>query len=581
MQGYFKTRLFVLLLAASWSALVLGQAAPGQGSIPTTEAKAPSAETAVIALDAGRSHLVQAPWPVKTVSVSNPDVADVQAIAPNRVVILGKSVGSTDFILWSEDGEVWKARVDVVADLRQLEAMLAKTFPDSRLQLSQTRDVLVVSGSLARADQAKQLDELLEAAGFRFIDTTRLVGVQQVQIQVRMAEVSRTAIRTLGFNAFAVGDDAFGALTLGSAAGGVLNPTSIGVPENTPAIPDLPFAFTDPVRASPLVTLFGGLTEQNVMLFVQALAEDQYLRILAEPNLVALSGEEARFLAGGEFPVPVVQGGTGGGSTSISVEYKEFGVSLSFRPTVIGDAKIRLRVAPEVSDISDTGAVEIEGFRIPSIVTRRAETTLELSSGQTFAMAGLLSNRKSARNSRIPLLGDLPIIGALFRSVRYERGETEMVVLVTASLVEPLSVSKPPPVPGSLEMTENDWEIFFKGEISGGVPTLPPQTDPGVFQAMKLGKLKGPGAWSSHDKAPARSQARPAAAAAEAPAPAPEAPASGESAAPDKPAAPAGPAPAGEPAAPVGSAPAGGSDVPVGPAMPGESSSSEAAGQKG
>jgi pilus assembly protein CpaC len=549
-QGYFHGQIFVFLLAATGGALVPGQTAPGQGGTPSTEAR-------VIALDAGRSHLVEAPWPVKTVSVTNPDVADVQAIAPNRVVILGKSIGSTDFILWSEQGDVWKARVDVIADVRQLEASLAKAFPDSKIQLSQTRDVLVVSGSLARADQVKQLTQLLEAAGFRFLDTTRLVGVQQVHIQVRMAEVSRTAIRSLGFNAFAVGEDAFGALTLGSAAGGALNPISIGVPENVPAVPDLPFSFTDQVSASPLVTLFGGLPNQNIMLFVQALAEDQYLRILAEPNLVALSGEEARFLAGGEFPIPIVQGGAGGGSTSISVEYKEFGVSLSFRPTVLGDGKIRLRVAPEVSDITDTGAVEIEGFRIPAIVTRRAETTLELNDGQTFAMAGLLSNRKAARNSRIPLLGDLPIIGALFRSVRYERGETELVVLVTASLVEPLSLAKSPPVPGSMEMTEGDWDIFFKGDIYGGVPTLPRQTDPGVFQAMKLGRLKGPGAWSSHDKAPARSLGEPRAPAEEAPAPASDVPASGEPTA------------------------AGGSVVPGESPGSGESSSGDNSGQKG
>jgi pilus assembly protein CpaC len=527
-QAHFQGRILASLLAASCGALVLGQSTPGQGGTPPTEAKLSSTEARIIALDAGRSHLVEAPWPVKTVSVSSPDIADVQAIAPNRVVILGKSVGSTDFILWSEEGEVWKARVDVIADLRQLEASLAKAFPDTKIQLSQTRDVLVVSGSLARADQVKQLTMLLESAGFRYLDTTRLVGVQQVQIQVRMAEVSRTAIRTLGFNAFQVGEDAFGALTLGSAAGGALNPIGMGVMENVPAIPDLPFSFTDQVSASPLVTLFGGLTNQNFMLFVQALAEDQYLRILAEPNLVALSGEEARFLAGGEFPIPIVQGGAGGGSTSISVEYKEFGVSLSFRPTVLGDGKIRLRVAPEVSDISDTGAVEIEGFRIPSIVTRRAETTIELKDGQTFAMAGLLSNRKGARNSRIPLLGDLPIIGPLFRSVRYERGETELVVLVTASLVEPLSLAKPPPLPGSMQTTESDWEIFFEGEISGGTPRLPPQTDPGVFQAMKLGRLKGPGAWSSHDKAPARSQGQPRVEAEESSPSASDEPASGE-----------------------------------------------------
>ena len=309
----------------------------------------------------------------------------------------------------------------------------------------------------------------------KFVDNTSLAGVQQVQIQVRVAEVSRTAIKALGVNAFQVGEDAFGATTIGPSAGVPLAPINIGAPAGALANPDIPFAFPSDVGPTSAITLFGGLTGHNAMAFVQALAENQYLRILAEPTLVALSGEEASFLAGGEFPIPVVQGGSASGSTSISIIYKKFGIRLNFRPLVLGEGRIRLRVEPEVSELTDTGAVVIEGFRIPGIITRRSKTTVELKSGQSFAMAGLISSRQESRNSKIPILGDIPILGALFRSIRYSKGETELVVLVTASLIEPLSITSAP-LPGSLPEEETDWEIFVEGELKGSVTAAPSES---------------------------------------------------------------------------------------------------------
>src|SRR6185503_13142243 len=213
--------------------------------------------------------------------------------------------------------------------------------------------------------------------------------------------------------------------------------------------------------------LFANFPNSDLLFFVQALAENQYLRILAEPSLVAMSGEEASFLAGGEFPIPVVQGVN---ATSITVTYKEFGVRLRFRPTVLGDGAIRLHVAPEVSELTNAGSVTLQGFNIPGLLTRRAETTLELNSGQTFGMAGLISQSTQARTSRVPHIGDLPVLGALFRSVRYQSGDTELVLLVTASLVEPLSVANMPPTPGITHSDPNDWELYAMGKIEGKAP---------------------------------------------------------------------------------------------------------------
>jgi pilus assembly protein CpaC len=242
------------------------------------------------------------------------------------------------------------------------------------------------------------------------------------------------------------------------------------------------------------------------------MVDNNYVRILAEPSLVALSGEEASFLAGGEFPIPVPQSGgagAGGGSTAITIEYKEFGVRLSFRPTVLGDGKIRLKIAPEVSELSDVGALAVPGTSstVPAIRTRRAETTVEMNSGQTFAMAGLLQNRVNASASKIPGMGQLPVIGALFRSVRYERNETELLVLATVELVEPLSIDQDRPVPGDQHIEPSDWELYSQGRLHGErkAPVSPSQSQ--TLKEMGLDDLRGPGAWDRHDLPPAPSRA--------------------------------------------------------------------------
>jgi pilus assembly protein CpaC len=188
-----------------------------------------------------------------------------------------------------------------------------------------------------------------------------------------------------------------------------------------------------------------------------------------------------------------------GGALSITIEYKEFGVRLRFRPTVLGDGTIRLHVAPEVSDLTESGAVIIQGFRVPALMTRRAETTLELKSGQTFSMAGLLNDRSEGRSSRVPGLGDVPVLGALFRSTRYVKGETEMVVLVTASLVEPLSIAEPPPLPGVLDVPPNDWEFYMEGLVEGRERPMLTASDAEWLDSIGFEGLRGPGAWESYE----------------------------------------------------------------------------------
>ncbi|MHC4638240.1 MAG: type II and III secretion system protein family protein [Planctomycetota bacterium] len=432
----------------------------------------------------GESSIINTEYPTVRVAVTDPTTADVKVLTPYQFMLQGLAVGATDLIVWGEDeNKVQQWKVRVVMNIDHYKEKLEELFPDGTLQISQSGETLVVAGQLRKANQSEQLNEYLKNTGVKYVNMTSVAGVQQVQLQVRVAEVSRTAIRTLGINSTYAGNDFFGALTVASSGG-------------TPLISDLEIG---PGSASgsfsSAVTVLAGIPGADLNLFFQALAENQYLKILANPTLVALSGEEASFLAGGEFPIPVVQGSSTGGGTSISVEYKEFGVRLKFRPTVLGDGTIRLYVAPEVSTLSDVGGVAIEGFSIPSLLTRRAETTLELNSGQTFAMAGLMKNNVEAIKSRVPGIGDLPILGPLFSSIRYKKNETELVVLVTASLVEPMSLSKPLPVPGQLYSDPNDWEFYLEGRIEGKAPAKIDPADAERLKKMGLDKLIGPGAW--------------------------------------------------------------------------------------
>ncbi|HYE62913.1 MAG TPA: type II and III secretion system protein family protein [Phycisphaerales bacterium] len=467
-----------------------------QSQVATIVLSQPGDENPPLQILAGQSQVIRPPWPVARVSVTDPSIADVQALTPEQVLVLGKKPGSTDLVLWSQDERIWRARVDVGIDVARIKADLERLFPGAELDVTVAQNVLVVSGLLRRVDDSAGLRSFFEKTGMEFVDRTTVAGVQQVLIRVRVAEVQRAALRILAAD------------------------TDVGGYRIGPAFSDTSTGTTNPSLLTAGVSRFTGsldnafglgvsIPEWKIDTFIQALQENNYLRVLAEPSLKCVSGEEATFLAGGEFPIPVVQGGGAvtatTSTTSITIEYKEFGVRLRFKPYVLGDNTIRLLVAPEVSELTETGAVNIQGFRIPAILTRRAETTLELKSGQTFSLAGLISQRSEGRNSRAPLLGDLPVLGTLFRSVRYQAGETELVVMVTADLVEPMNVAGKTAVPGSTHSSPNDWELYSKGMIDGNPTPRVSAADCEWMKSTGMNRLRGPGAWSTHDQAPASS----------------------------------------------------------------------------
>jgi len=454
-------------------------------------------------LEIGRSVVIETPWAITRISIASPNIADVSTLddTTTELLVVAKGIGKTSLIVWGASGQIWSTEIVVAVDLEQLNGELDGLFPGTGVKVVKANGTHFATGVLADANQVRQLHDFMAVSSLTYVDMTSLAGVQQVQLKVRVAEVNRVAIKKMGINALQTGESFFGASLTGSATGGAFNPVSIGPAAGALAGKNIPFVFNNGVATSPFATLLAGFPGSDLEFFIQALAENQYLQVLAEPTLVALSGEEASFLAGGEFPIPVVQGSGAGGGTSISIDYKEFGVRLGFRPIVLGNGVIRLHVSPEVSALSDIGAVEIQGFRIPSIQSRRASTTVELKSGQTFAMAGLLLEDTNSKNSRVPLLGDLPILGNLFRSVSYQRGQSELVVLVTASLVEPLSHGFDRPLPGEDAVQPNNWELFMLGQIEGSAEEEPAEDEKQDDDMAKLGTLKGPGAWISYQDA--------------------------------------------------------------------------------
>jgi pilus assembly protein CpaC len=506
--------MIVVACVATAPRAALGQAAPNDagdnpgGTTATTPApdNAPAPETtpapavtptratatrktSTLAVGVGRSSLITAPLPTKTVSIGDPKIADVQILSPTQLLISGKGVGTTDLILFDANGQAEQLEVLVAADGAGALAELRRLFPDSDIDVRQSRDTLVVSGKLARIEDGERLKKFMDTSGVKWVDMTTLAGVQQVQIKITIAEANRVAIRALAINVGYSDGRSFGASNIDLGQFGLATVDQVHV-----------FGDKDPTNA---ITLFGRAFVGDTLIeaFLAALAENQYLRVLAEPSLVALSGEEANFLAGGEFPIPVVQGtgSTAGGGTAVTIEYKTFGVQLHFRPTVTGEGNIRLHVAPEVSELSNEGAVTLQGFSIPGLNTRRAETTLELKSGQSFGMAGLISQSTQAKSSRVPGLGDIPVIGSMFRSVRYQQGDTELLVVVTAALVEPLSVATRPPVPSQFHAAPNDWEVYGLAHVEGSAA---PQMTPADKQWLRdrgLDRLKGPGAWVTFD----------------------------------------------------------------------------------
>ena len=378
-------------------------------------------------IEVGKGQVVRLPRPAATVFVADPEIADVQAQSPSIIYLFGRKAGSTSlFAVDDEDQLLLRTAVRVDHNMKGLQEAIDRLMPNGNVSVSSVDGSIVLDGKVENPAQAEALRNL--ASRFlgedeSLLNRTQVGAPTQVHLRVRVAEVSREVIKEFGFNwenLFNSGNFSFGFASgrdfLGDG-GGIFR----GVANAGGNAPGLGFGSFNSGSAS-------------VNTAIDALAEEDLITILAEPNLTALSGETASFLAGGEFPIPVATD-----DNEIEIEFKEFGISLSFTPTVLNQNRISLNVRPEVSELSENGAITINGLTIPALATRRAETTVELGSGQSFAIGGLLSNGVQNSVSKFPGLGDLPVLGTLFRSQRFQTSETELVIMVTPYLVKPVS----------------------------------------------------------------------------------------------------------------------------------------------
>ena len=411
-----------LLAAAAALAVTVSSGAPARAAevVPTS--------TEAVTIEVNEGHLVRIERPASAVFVANPEIAEVAVKSPRLIYVFAKKPGETTlYAVDQKEAVVANLRLVVTHDLSTLSDGLSRMVPEGQVTAESVSGAIVLTGSVAtpaEAEDARRLASRFLGEGDEVINRLQVTQSNQVNLRVRIAEVSRTALRQFGINWEALAD--VGNFTFGLATGNpiFLEPVEIGgtvfQPVNT--------------RFNGVNNVIGGFHNNDVSVdtLIDLLAEDNLIAILAQPNLTALSGETASFLAGGEFPVPVPD------DDGIAIEYKKFGVGLSFTPTVLSPNRISMKVNPEVSQLSNEGNIVIEGIQVPSLTTRRAETTVELASGQSFAIAGLMQNNSSFDHSRVPGLGDMPILGDLFKSDRFNRQETELVIIVTPYIVKPI-----------------------------------------------------------------------------------------------------------------------------------------------
>jgi pilus assembly protein CpaC len=400
-------------------------AAPGDsGRQIATPAAQPNYER--VLLTAGRSTVLTTEFDITRIAITNPTVADAVVVQPREVLIDGKAAGTVSLIIW---GASTRVQYDVVVDpgVAALQQQFQALFPGEDIRVNITDEALVLSGSVSSNSIMLRAGEIAAASAskLKVINLLQLPGgteSQQVMLQVRFAEVNRRAVAELGLSLF-VNRQNFAA-------------RSTTQQFSAPDFEDDRLTFSD------FLNLFFFQKNEGIGGVLRALKSRGFFQSLAEPNLIAYNGQEASFLAGGEFPVPIVQGSTG----TVSVQFKEFGIRLNFRPTIAGDV-IRLHVRPEVSTLDFNNGVSLGGFRIPALTTRRAETEVELRDGQSFAIAGLLDNVSQQDSAAIPVLSRLPVIGSIFKSKSDRAERTELMVLITPRLVRALDPDEVPPLP--------------------------------------------------------------------------------------------------------------------------------------
>lgn len=389
-----------------------------------------------MSLAVGRSDPLQSSYTFNKVVVSDDEIVEVTPISDRQLLIRGKGVGRTNVIVYRDDTLVHMVNVEVTQDLASIEADLKALFPEHEFKLRRVAEKIYIEGEIDDATLEERVISVVESyAPEKVINALTVKSPRQVALKVRFLEASRDDIKQLGLGNFIAraGDFAF------SSPAALVS----GLAPNTDGV------------------IYGGSGSTTLDIMIQALEEKGTIRTLAEPNLVATSGQPASFLAGGEFPVPIAAE-----DNRITIEFREFGVSLDFEPEVLSKDRVNLKVKPEVSQVDQRNAIRLSGFEIPSLIVRKADTNVELASGQTFAIAGLLQNSYDNNVVQTPFIGDVPVIGSLFRSTRFRERETELIILVTPVLLNAAEqqLADDEVLPEVQKPSES--ELFFLGSVS-------------------------------------------------------------------------------------------------------------------
>ena len=472
---------FLTLFAVAGSMMILAFAATSQAADPSSPATAPRGGAQIpanggrITLEVNKGTLVRLSGPAATVFVANPEIADVQVKSPTLVYISAKAPGETViYAVDASDSVLMNASILVEHDISRLRSSLQQLAPGEQVSAASVDGNLVLSGVVSDAGKADKVRALAasiagEAKGSQVINRMTVATPNQVNLQVRIAEVDVNVLKDIGVN--------------WQKALNTLNPF-VSFQTNNPVT----------IGAETVSTIHvGHVLGQAASATISALTQEGFITNLAEPNLTAMSGQTASFLAGGEFPVPINGSSAAtGGFPTISVEFKSFGVSLAFTPTVIDAQHLNLRVRPEVSELTTTSEVSVPltataTVTIPALTVRRADTSVELASGESFALAGLLQHMSTQLVSKVPWIGDIPIIGAAFRSDRFQRGETDLVVIITPYLVQPVQTRLAAPTDG-LQLPNDAQRVLLSNKYRQGLPGA----GPGPLNAGGRG-LIGPG----------------------------------------------------------------------------------------
>jgi pilus assembly protein CpaC len=430
------------------------QAVPSQGApqglaaTAQTPSETESHGAAPLRVMVGKSLLINTTERLKRVSVTDPSVADAIVVTPTQILVHGRAAGEVSLLIWDEleRSRSFDLRVDV--DVSATAEEEKRIFPDEQITVTPSRSAIVLSGHVTTEDVAKRAEAIAAAYSKNVVNVLTFgpVGAQEVLLEVKFAEVDRSAALQLGANYFTPGTGhTTGTFTTGQFGGATVSTSTTTTTTSPGGTTTTSTSGTAPtINITNPLNLFLFRSDINFGVVVQALQQKNLLQILAEPNLIAVNGKEASFLAGGEFPFPIVQPGQG--FTAVSISFKEFGIRLRFTPVIMPNGNIHLRVVPEVSQLDFADGLTISGFNIPALSTRRADTEFELQDGQSFVIAGLMDNRLTQVANKFPGLGDIPILGTLFKSKNLQKSKTELMVLCTVHRIAPSN--QPPATPG-------------------------------------------------------------------------------------------------------------------------------------